>query len=178
VALPYDWGVNEAEPAEREPAQSHHGHETDAQVADRHWNEILQELRVTQTGTQILTGFLLTLAFQARFQSLSPVQVDIYLALVVAACLTTVLALAPVSLHRLLFRQGVKERMVRLADIILRATLTGVAIVLTGTVVLIFAVVAGLVPAIVAGTATLIVILGIWVALPSLAHPRRRPRSE
>ena len=38
---------------------------------DRNWNEILQELRVTQTGTQIFTGFLLTIAFQARFDELT-----------------------------------------------------------------------------------------------------------
>ncbi|HEX3197712.1 MAG TPA: DUF6328 family protein, partial [Propionibacteriaceae bacterium] len=38
---------------------------------DRNWNEILQELRVTQTGTQIFTGFLLTIAFQTRFGELT-----------------------------------------------------------------------------------------------------------
>ena len=37
---------------------------------DRNWNEILQELRVTQTGTQILTGFLLAIAFQPKFADL------------------------------------------------------------------------------------------------------------
>jgi len=40
---------------------------------DRNWNEILQELRVTQTGTQIFTGFLLTIAFQQRFGDLTTV---------------------------------------------------------------------------------------------------------
>ena len=44
--------------------------ETPAQRADRNWNEILQELRVLQTGTQILTGFLLALAFQPSFADL------------------------------------------------------------------------------------------------------------
>jgi len=150
------------------------GHETQAQLADRHWAEILQELRVTQTGTQILTGFLLTLAFQTRFTDLNQLQIDMYLALVVVAAITTALALAPVALHRVLFRQGVKERMVRIGDVILRITLGGVAAVLVGTILLIFSVVAGLVPAIIAASATLIVILSIWVALPTFAHPRRR----
>ena len=58
---------------------------------DRNWNEILQELRVTQTGTQIFTGFLLTIAFQARFSELSTFQVRVYLVLVTAAVLTTAL---------------------------------------------------------------------------------------
>jgi len=140
---------------------------------DRHWTEILQELRVTQTGTQILTGFLLTLPFQSRFKELDQVQVGIYLALVIAACLTTVLALAPVSLHRALFRQGAKERMVKLANYILKATLVGVAVVLTGTVLLIFDVIGGLVIGIVASSAILIVTVLIWIGLPALAHPRR-----
>jgi hypothetical protein len=62
---------------------------------DRNWNEILQELRVTQTGTQIFTGFLLTIAFQARFSELTTFQVRVYLILVIAAVLTTALGLAP-----------------------------------------------------------------------------------
>ena len=41
---------------------------------DRNWNEMLQELRVTQTGTQILTGFLLTIAFQPTFADLDEFQ--------------------------------------------------------------------------------------------------------
>ena len=49
---------------------------------DRNWNEILQELRVTQTGTQIFTGFLLTIAFQARFSELTTFQIRTYLVLV------------------------------------------------------------------------------------------------
>lgn len=41
--------------------------ETEAERLDRNWSSLLQELRVTQTGVQLLTGFLLTLPFQARF---------------------------------------------------------------------------------------------------------------
>ena len=67
---------------------------------DRNWNEILQELRVTQTGTQIFTGFLLTIAFQQRFSELTTFQVRVYLILVVTAVLTTALGLAPVNFHR------------------------------------------------------------------------------
>ena len=64
---------------------------------DRNWNEILQELRVTQTGTQIFTGFLLTIAFQQRFSDLTTFQTRVYLILVISAVLTTALGLAPVQ---------------------------------------------------------------------------------
>src|SRR6187551_117438 len=85
---------------------------------DRNWNEILQELRVTQTGTQILTGFLLAIAFQSKFDDLTTFQVRVYLILVITAVLTTATGLAPVNLHRGLFRKHAKPMVVRTAHII------------------------------------------------------------
>jgi len=160
-----------------DPAAVPHG-ETDAARLDRNWAEMLQELRVTQTGTQILTGFLLTLAFQPRFSELDQFQVDVYLVLVVLAALTTALALAPVSLHRTLFREGAKSQIVAFTDRILKATLVGVALVLSGSVLLIFDVVLGRTAALVAGGTALAVIVGFWVVLPLLAHPDRTARKR
>ena len=152
-------------------------HETESERLDRNWAEILQELRVTQTGTQILTGFLLTLAFQPRFADLDQFQTDVYLVLVVLACLTTALALAPVSLHRALFQQRAKRQIVHIGDFILKLTLGGVAGVLTGVVLLIFDVVLNRTAGIVAASATLVVVLAAWLLVPSLAHPKRGERS-
>ena len=86
--------------------------ETHNERADRNWNELLQELRVTQTGTQILTGFLLTIPFQQRFADLDAYQTDLYLVLVVLAVLATALFVAPVSLHRILFGRRLKPELV------------------------------------------------------------------
>src|SRR6478752_6931348 len=86
--------------------------ETVNQRADRNWNELLQEFRVFQTGTQIVAAFLLTLPFQQRFRELPPFDVVVYIVLVLLAVLTTLLALTPVALHRLLFRRRMKERLV------------------------------------------------------------------
>jgi hypothetical protein len=73
-----------------EPAAADDGRrETPAERSDRNWNELLQELRVTQTGVQILTGFLLTLPFQERFEDLDDHQRTLYLILVALAVLTT-----------------------------------------------------------------------------------------
>ena len=80
--------------------------ETETERLDRNWGELLQELRVLETGTQILTGFLLTVAFQQKFSQLNAGQVTLYLVLVSLSALATMLVLAPVSLHRTLFRQG------------------------------------------------------------------------
>ena len=63
--------MDEPSPTER--------NETPAERLDRNWSELLQELRVTQTGIQILTGFLLILPFQARFLDLDPALVAVFL---------------------------------------------------------------------------------------------------
>ena len=120
--------------------------ETESERMDRNWNEILQELRVTQTGTQILTGFLLTIAFQPKFVDLTDFQRTVYLILVSVAAVTTALALAPVSMHRGLFRQHLKKLTVETAHVILRCTLVGVSLVLVGTVLLVFDVTVGRLP--------------------------------
>jgi hypothetical protein len=169
-----DQALEPSQPA-RDPNAPANDDESEDDRLERNWTEILQELRVTQTGTQILTGFLLTLAFQQRFTDLTQTQIDIYLGLVIVACITTALGLAPVSLHRALFRQGAKDRIVTLANHLLKVTLFFVAAVLVGTVLLIFDVVVGLTAGIIAASATLVVIIAVWVVLPALVHPRRTP---
>jgi hypothetical protein len=160
------------------PGQTYERDETESERLDRNWNEILQELRVTQTGTQILTGFLLTVAFQSRFTDLDQVQVDLYLALVAGAIFTTALGLSPVSLHRHLFRRRAKDQIVTLANRILQLTLIGVALVLTGTIALIFDVVAGRAAGIIVGAVTLVIVATLWLVLPVLRRRDGRLRQH
>jgi uncharacterized membrane protein len=148
--------------------------ETEAERLDRNWTELLQELRVTQTGTQILTGFLLTIPFQQRFTVLEPYQLVIYLVLVVLAILATILALAPVGLHRALFRKGAKTRIVRIGNRLLIGALAFVALTLIGTAMLIFDVVVGPPAGIAAGAVTLVLTAIGWLVLP--IGTRRRTR--
>jgi hypothetical protein len=149
-------------------------HESAEQRSDRNWNEILQELRVIQTGTQIISGFLLTIAFQPRFTQLDDYQVAVYLVLVVLAAASTALGLAPVSLHRTLFRRHEKARMVTIASNLLVATLWVVAVLAAGVVMLIFDVVLGRTQGAIAGAATAAALVIALIILPWLA--RRRPR--
>jgi hypothetical protein len=140
---------------------------------DRNWNEMLQELRVTQTGTQIITGFLLAIAFQNRFAELDRFQETVYLGLVLAAVLTTATGLAPVNLHRVLFRKHAKEVVVQIAHVLLRITLVGVGITLTGSVLLIFDVVLDRSRAVIAA-AVVAVVLGAIAALPHFLRDTRK----
>ena len=146
--------------------------ETFSERMDRNWNEMLQELRVTQTGTQIITGFLLAIAFQNRFAELDRFQEGVYLGLVLAAVLTTALGLAPVNLHRVLFRKHAKEAVVEIAHVLLRITLVGVGIILTGTVLLIFDVVLNRNVAVIAAAVVAVVL----VAIAALPHILRNTR--
>ena len=71
----------------------------------RNWQELMQELRVTQTGVQILTGFLLTVPFSQRFTQLNHHQRTAYFVVLVSCVLQTVFLVAPVAFHRVLFHQ-------------------------------------------------------------------------
>ncbi len=147
--------------------------ESTSERLDRNWNEILQELRVTQTGIQILTGFLLTVPFQQRFTELTNQQRLFYLGLVVLAAVTTGLVVAPVSQHRLLFRQRAKERLVISADRFLRAGLVCLSLVVSGVVLLVFDVAAGRTAATIAAAGVLVVLVTTWFVVPALLSRRR-----
>jgi hypothetical protein len=113
--------------------RSERADETPEQTLDRNWAELLQELRVVQTGVQLLTGFLLTLPFQQRFQSLGTGERHLYLTVVALAGGATLLLIAPVTMHRLLFRQHERQALVAaahwcalLGSLLLAAALVGV----------------------------------------------------
>jgi uncharacterized membrane protein YiaA len=136
---------------------------------------VLQELRVLQTGTQILTGFLLALAFQPAFADLASGQRVFYLVLVVLAALSAIIALAPVALHRMLFRRGAKPIIVSYGHAALVTALLTVSMLMVGVVAFIFDIVVGDAAAWVAAVTLGIVILSGWVAIPVVMRSHRRP---
>ncbi|MFE6995413.1 DUF6328 family protein [Microbacterium sp. NPDC057659] len=145
--------------------------------ADRNWNELMQELRVMQTGTQILTGFLLAVAFQPRFADLDDVQRALYVVLVVGAATATVLALAPVGLHRLLFHQHRKPELVRVANRLVKADLAVIGAVTVGVTALILDVTLDRTVAVAAAVIGVVVVLVLWVVLP-MALKRGHPDQD
>lgn len=82
--------------------------ESPAERADRNFDDILQELRVTQTGVQVLFSLLLTVPFSERFEKVTQFEKDVYFVALLLAASTVVVLVAPVSTHRLLFRTGQK----------------------------------------------------------------------
>ncbi|AOT03077.1 DUF6328 family protein [Arthrobacter sp. U41] len=156
----------EPESAPQEPSTDQRN-ETAIEKLDRNWMELLQELRVLQTGVQILAGFLLTLPFQSRFESLDDFQVTLYLANVALAALTTALILLPVSVHRRLFRLHLRAALVASADRIAKAALAGIGLLSVGTSALVFDVAAGRTAGLTAGAMLLAVLLILLVYVPS-----------
>jgi hypothetical protein len=146
--------------------------ETHNERADRNWNELLQELRVTQTGTQILTGFLLTIPFQQRFTDLDAYQKDLYLVLVVLAVLATALFVAPVSLHRILFGRRLKPELVTAGAWFARAGLLVLALVMAGSAMLIFDVVLSRDAGRAVGIASLVLLFTSWWVVPRVIARR------
>ncbi|KQV13241.1 MULTISPECIES: DUF6328 family protein [unclassified Kitasatospora] len=90
-------------------------HETEEERADRRWSELLQEVRIAQTGAQIMFGFLLTVAFTERFVTLDDLERALYVTVVTLGAFAVGTLIAPVSYHRLLAGQHVKPRMVTAA---------------------------------------------------------------
>ncbi|WP_444665375.1 DUF6328 family protein [Cellulomonas sp. CW35] len=145
---------------------------------DRNWDELLQELRVTQTGAQILTGFLLTIPFQQRFADLDAYQQDLYLVLVVLAILATALIVAPVSLHRVLFRKRMKEEIVDAGNMLARLGLAVLALAIAGSASFVFDVVLDRVAGVVVGAVALVVLALCWWVLPQVLRRRNVARED
>ena len=150
--------------------------ETEAERLDRNWSTLLQELRVTQTGVQLLTGFLLTLPFQQRFTLLDGTMRAVYLVTVACSIGSTVLLVAPVGMHRVLFRRHRLDAIVSAAHASAVAGLALLGIALTGVAVVIFNTVVGRTGAWIAGGCTIAAVVTFWLLIP-LPMRRRTDRS-
>jgi hypothetical protein len=115
---------------------------------------------------QILTGFLLTVPFTQRFTSLDAVQRDGYLAVLVGSVLATGFIIAPVPMHRMLFRRGEKEWIVHTAGRLAQAGLATLGLTIAGVVWLVFDVVVGRGVALAAGGVALLFLGLLWFAYP------------
>ncbi len=145
------------------------------QRADRNMVELLQELRVAQTGVQILFAFLLTLSFTERFASIDEVQRWTYVVTLLCSVLTAGLFVGPAAAHRVTFRRGLKEETVQLGHRLFTLGLAALTLTLTGSVLLVLDVAVGLSFAISAAAAVCVVLCLLWFVLPIPLLRRARP---
>ena len=150
-------------------------HETSMQRLDRNWSSLLQELRVVQTGVQLLTGLLLTLPFHDGFENLRAELRIVYLATVSCSIAATVLLIAPIGIHRAMFRRHRLDIVVTTAHRLAYAGILFLALTLAGVMVLIFGAVDDLAAGVLAGSVTALAIAVFWVVLPLWLRTRPGP---
>ncbi len=170
------------------PAPGDERGEHPLQRADRNMVELLQELRVAQTGVQILFAFLLSLSFTERFGRIDEFQRWTYVVTLLLTSATTGLLVAPAAIHRMLFARGVKAVTVRIGHRLFMIGLAALALTLVGAVLLVLDVVMGRTFAVWAALGLGVVLCGLWFVLPlpvrarndratALAGSRAAPRS-
>ncbi|MFI6266315.1 DUF6328 family protein [Micromonospora sp. NPDC051006] len=140
--------------------------ETEKQRWQRNFADLLQELRVAQTGVQILFAFLLTLPFSNGFTRTTEFQRDVYVVSLLAAAAATALIISPVAFHRALFRQGRKPELVRFAHRMATGGLAFMLIAMVSAVLLITDFVLDRPIAFVLSAVTGVWFLVFWVLLP------------
>ena len=150
-----------------------HRDETELERVDRNLNELLSELRVVATGVQVLFAFLLIVPFSVGFHQLSSAQRYVYFAVLLSTAASAVLLIAPMSLHRLIFRQGEKSYLVETANWMAIAGIACLAVAMTGILGLLswhlFGWLAGAVVALAAGAS----LGGLWFGLGLRRRGRR-----
>lgn len=146
--------------------------ETAEERHDRLFTDILQELRVMQTGAQLTAGFLLTLPFQSQFDRLDGFGRGVFVALVLLAALITALVLTPVAIHRRLSGRHVKERLVVASHRFVQAALACMSLLISGMLLLIVDVVVGRSWGLVTGALTFVVLVLLLVVVPGVLRRR------
>jgi hypothetical protein len=140
--------------------------ETDLERLDRNLVELLQEVRVVQTGVQVLFAFLLTVPFSSRFDAITGFQRGAYFTALVGAAAASVLLIAPTSLHRILFRLGQKAYMVEMSNRLALGGLAATAVAMIAVMLLVGDVMFGPAAGIAVAAGTALAFVAVWVALP------------
>ncbi|MFE6055984.1 DUF6328 family protein [Kitasatospora sp. NPDC056446] len=153
------------DPAQPSPAPPP-GWENPAVRADRRLVELLQELRVLQTGVQIVFAFLLGVAFTPRFAQLGDAQQDIYITTLLLTVIAAAVLATPVALHRGLYRHPGKARIVDVSARVAQIGLLLLACALTGAVLLVLDVVLGAAVAVPITCAVALIFGTLWFVLP------------
>ncbi|MDX6324988.1 MAG: hypothetical protein QOK15_1342 [Nocardioidaceae bacterium] len=150
--------------------------ESEADRLDRNYGELLQELRVAQTGVQILFAFLLGIAFQSRFTTIESYQRGIYLVTLITAACAAIMLIAPVAIHRMLFRRHQKDELVVLTSRLAAVGLVFLAVAILSAVLFVLDVVVNLTLGISCTAVLGLLIIGVWYGLPldlRRKHPSR-----
>ncbi len=142
--------------------------ESPEERADRRWGDLLQEVRVAQTGSQILFGFLLSVVFMPRFAQLGDFDRGLYVVTVVLGALATGALTAPVSYHRLFAGRRLKPQLVDAAARLVAIGLVLLALTVGAALLLLLRVATGSGAAAWIAGAVMAWFAACWLLLPML----------
>jgi hypothetical protein len=153
-------------------------HETELERLDRNLAELVAELRVVQTGVQVLFAFLLTVPFQNAFGKVTSYERAVYFVTLLLAALATACLIAPTAQHRILFRTEDKEHIVFLGNKLAIAGLAFLTLAMAGSLLLVttklFGTSAGLITVVLAAVPFLV----LWFVMPIRRHQALARRHE
>jgi energy-converting hydrogenase Eha subunit G len=158
--------------ADQNRATEDHHQETEQERLARNLSELLQELRVAQTGVQFLFGFLFSVAFTDHYQRISGLEQVVHLIAVLFATGAVALLTAPAAWHRMLFRQGRRPMIIDVANRLAIAGLGCLTVSMTATVLLLVSVVAGIILGFVVAGFTAAMFCLLWFVFPRVARGR------
>ena len=153
-----------------------HRAEAPLERADRNFAELLQGLRIAQTGGQILFGFLLSLPFTANFGQIDGFQRSVYLFTLFGSAATIMLLSAPAAAHRLMFQRGRKRELVRLSHGFAGSGLAVLAVTVTAGFLLVVDVAVGRGAAVLGTSLMASTFAALWLLIPwrGCRSPRNR----
>jgi hypothetical protein len=141
---------------------------------EREHNELLQELRSLIPGAEVLFGFLLAISFTQQFDDLTDGQRYVYYGTLVSTAVALVFYLAPAAHHRLRFRAGDKEFMLRKGNREAIAGTVAASLALTGVIYLVTALVFGTTEAVIVSVVFFLFVAWRWWAYALLRAWRGR----
>ncbi len=140
--------------------------ETPRGRANRELIELLNELRVVLPGVTVLLAFLLAVPFAKGWSKVTPFERDVFLVAFLAAAVSVALLTAPSSYHRIRFRHGDKEHIVRVGNTLAIAGIAAFAVALDAVVLLVMSYALSLTAAIIAASVLFGVVGSLWYGLP------------
>jgi hypothetical protein len=152
--------------------------ETELERCDRNLVELLQEVRVVQTGVQVLFAFLLTAPLTSAFHQLDGARRAEYFVTLCCAAMAAILLIAPTAYHRLLFRCGDKEFLVVVANRLTLAGLVCVGLSMIGAMVFVSDVLFPGWAVVVVGVLAANSCIALWAVLPLMRRRELARRAD
>jgi O-antigen ligase len=166
-------GVGDAQSARAQRQRD----ETPPERLDRNTMELLNELRVANTGVQVMFAFLLVVPFNNGWKQTDSFERTVYFITLLVVALSAFLLMAPAVHHRVLFRRGEKPFVIETANAMAIGGMVCVALGFVGILILISDVVVGHAGPVIVGALAAAAVGGLWFALP-LARREDEPEER